>query len=221
MKTSQMILAGMIGVLLIVTVFAADVIPERLDLQDYPAMFISNDRLDVTFVVGEFAQPDDVIATTEIALSLRAALEEYLEEGGARHFEVDIRGDTYEELKNLYMDVFTKKTTTAAQTILDTSLDRESIIDKNLIVVGGPCVNWVAAYVEQYPENCANSFLPGRGYIRLYPNGRGIIMVVAGYSADDTMNAAQILAKYDDYQANFVGKSFRVSSAVINQLRIT
>ena len=207
--------------LLVVGVLAADIVPVRLDLQDYPRMFISNDRLDVTFVVGEFAQPDDVIATTEVSLSLRNALELYLEEGTARHFEVDVRGDTYEELKNLYMDVFTKKTTTAAQTILDTSLDRESILDKNLIVVGGPCVNWVAAHVENYPENCAESFLPGRGYIRLYPNGRGIIMVVAGYSADDTMNAAQILARYDDYQANFVGKSFRVSSAVINQIRVT
>jgi hypothetical protein len=201
-------------------VYSADIISE-MTLENYPYLFINNDRLDVSFVVGEFALSQDVLSTVDIASSLQDELKEVVETRGSSLFELDVvGGDLEKELTRLYMDVFEKKTTSAASTILDTSLNVESLKDKNLIVIGGPCVNWVSAHFYNNPENCADGFTAGRGHIRLFRNGKGIVMIVAGYSAEDTMNTANILANYKDYSANFVGTSLRVSSAWISQLRI-
>lgn len=204
-------------------VIAADVLKEDMDLENYPGMFINNERLDVNFVVGEFAQSEDVLATVEIAGSLQENLKEILKEDNSTNndlFEIDITGNPQDELTELYMDVFNKRTTYAANTILDTSLDIDSLVDKNLIIVGGPCVNWVAAHFYDNPENCAEGFLQGRGQIQLFRNGKGIVMVVAGYSADDTRTAANILSHYNDYYSNFVGTNLRVSSAWISEIKV-
>ncbi|MCB9359453.1 hypothetical protein H6503_05970 [Candidatus Woesearchaeota archaeon] len=209
--------------MMLISLFAvssADVISEKLDLSDYPNFFVNNDRLDVSFVVGEFAKSEDVLSTVEIANSLQHNLQDIIDEQDSELFQIDVTDDPKEELTKLYMDVFNKKKKAAAQTILDTSLDRDNISDMNLIVVGGPCVNWVAAHFHGDPENCAEQYTPGRGYIELFRNGKGIVMVVAGYSAEDTHHAANILANYEDYSANFVGDKLKVFSAIIQETKI-
>lgn len=212
-----------VPILVIITITTITTAVMSADLENYPEMFFRNDLMNVEFVIGEFAATSDVIAAVEIANSLQEDLEIYSRTQGSRNFEIETHGNTYEELRDLYMDVFLKKTqgkSGVAPTLLDTSLNRTSIRDRNLIVVGGPCVNWVAAHVMNNPIDCAQDFIPGSGYIRVYPNGRGIIMLVAGYSADDTMTAAQIASNHHGYRPNFVGSSFRISSAVITQRTI-
>ncbi len=217
----MMVLFLAIAISISAMLYAADVVQRDMELSLYPEMFISNDRLDVTFVVGEYAKSDDVLSTVDIAISLQDMLKEMLEnEEGNNVFELDITGNPQDELTDMYMDVFNKKKESAANTVLDTSLNNESILDKNFIVVGGPCVNWVAAHFMGNPERCTDDFLAGRGYFRLYRNGKGIVMVVAGFTADDTKTAAQVLAHYEDYSSNFVGTSMRVSSAWMSELRI-
>jgi hypothetical protein len=203
--------------------FAADIVA-RMDLDNYPGIFISNQRLDVLFIVGEFAMSEDVISLADIAASLQENLKDEISrsktQNGSNLFEIDIKGNPKEELTALYMDVFNKKKNSVASTMLDTSLDKMDILDRNLIIVGGPCVNWVSAYFMDHPESCTEGFSPGRGNILLFRNGKGIALVVAGYSAEDTRRAANILANYKDYSSNLFGTSLRVSSAWITDVSI-
>jgi len=69
-----------------------------------------------------------------------------------------------------------------------------SVSAQNLIVVGGPCVNTVAAELMGNPSNCAEGFTPGVARIKLFENGDSVAMLVAGYSADDTTLAGEVIA---------------------------
>ncbi|HLC96024.1 MAG TPA: hypothetical protein VJH97_01770, partial [Candidatus Nanoarchaeia archaeon] len=70
---------------------------------------------------------------------------------------------------------------------------------QNVIAVGGPCANAVAAEVMGNPADCTTGFSSGKGRILLFDNGENVALVVAGYSAIDTRNAAQVLANYGDH----------------------
>ncbi len=74
---------------------------------------------------------------------------------------------------------------------------------QNLIVVGGPCANTVAAEVmgvaSTVPE-CLEGFEEGKAMIKMYEQTSGkVAMVVAGYSALDTRKATDVLYDYGDY----------------------
>lgn len=222
-KTNIITITILTLILLVSSVYAADLYYENLDLENYPNFLVSNSRFDFKFVMGEFAQSSDALATAEIAQSLVKKLDKIASATNKDSFEIDITSDSNikEELTNLYMDVLNKDKDSAAQTILDTSLNFSTIKNKNLIVVGGPCVNSVAAYFYGYPEDCAEGFAPGRGKIQLFRNGKGIAMVVAGFTAEDTQTAARILSNYEDYLSNFVGESLKTSSAWITELKFS
>ena len=64
-------------------------------------------------------------------------------------------------------------------------------------------------------------FSPGKAYLNLFRNGKGTVLMIAGYSADDTQKAAKILAKYEDYEANMAGERLRISSAWIDEVKIS
>ncbi|MBD3310540.1 S-layer protein [Candidatus Woesearchaeota archaeon] len=71
---------------------------------------------------------------------------------------------------------------------------------QNLIVVGGPCANAVAAEVMGNPEDCAEGFEEGKAKIKLIEQASGkVALLVAGYSAMDTRAACRVLADYDRY----------------------
>jgi len=80
--------------------------------------------------------------------------------------------------------------------VLDT--DAPALGSDNLIVVGGPCVNTLAATLMGNPAVCTEGFTPGKAVIKLFADKNALL--VAGYSAQDTLGACYVLsdsAKYD------------------------
>src|SRR3989344_2629750 len=90
----------------------------------------------------------------------------------------------------------------------------------NSILVGGPCANAAAAKVMGNPADCTAGFEPGVGKINLYEVGTGnVAMLVAGYAALDTRNAAQVVANYKKYTGQLKGTAVEVKK-VNNQLTV-
>jgi len=90
----------------------------------------------------------------------------------------------------------------------------------NSIVVGGPCVNSVAAKLMNYPKNCLEGFETGKAIIKLYgfKNGNSAL-VVAGTAAADTRRATYVLSNYNEY--NLTGTETTIVGIDLNELRIT
>jgi hypothetical protein len=83
-------------------------------------------------------------------------------------------------------------------------LDSEAkSMDKNMIVVGGPCANSIAAEVLREPfgnpYDCTTGFTPGKAMIKLLERKGRTVLLVAGYSAEDTVAATEVLSSYKDY----------------------
>ncbi len=88
------------------------------------------------------------------------------------------------------------------------------------ILVGGPCANAAAATVMGNPSDCAAGFEPGVGMVKMFDVGNGnVAMLVAGYSALDTRNAAQVVANYKQYAGSLKGTAVEVKK-VNNQLTV-
>ena len=77
-------------------------------------------------------------------------------------------------------------------------VDAESM-SKNMIVVGGPCANTIAADLMGNPEDCAEGFEAGKAMLKFFDRSGKSALLVAGYSADDTVGAAYVLADYNAY----------------------
>jgi len=81
----------------------------------------------------------------------------------------------------------------------------------NSILVGGPCANAASAEVLGNPADCTSGFEPGVGKVELYDVGSGnVAMLVAGFSAADTRNAAAVVANYQDYTDTLKGEKVEV-----------
>jgi len=72
----------------------------------------------------------------------------------------------------------------------------EAIESENLIVVGGPCANPIAAYLHNFPQPCYSSIEANTGIIELHEFGETSVLLVAGSSAIDTRRAARVLAEF-------------------------
>ena len=81
----------------------------------------------------------------------------------------------------------------------------------NSILVGGPCANAASATIMGNPADCTEGFTPGVGKINLYENNGNVAMLVAGYAAADTRNAAVVIANYEDYAATLKGAAVEVT----------
>jgi len=92
----------------------------------------------------------------------------------------------------------TKTAGTTPVSIVDaTKMDSEvaSVDAQNLLVVGGPCVNTVAATLLGNPTDCAAGFRAGVARVKLFEQTNGnVAMLVAGYSGADTRLAGQVIA---------------------------
>ncbi len=73
------------------------------------------------------------------------------------------------------------------------------ITAQNMIVVGGPCANAVAAELMGNPADCTEGFETGKAMIKLYENGGSVAMLVAGATALDTRRASRVVANYDQF----------------------
>ncbi len=82
--------------------------------------------------------------------------------------------------------------------VLDSSVNLATE-SKNLIVVGGPCANSVAAaLLNASATNCAAGFTPGKAIIQLFDTPMGkTAMLVAGYEATETQAASRAVALLD------------------------
>jgi hypothetical protein len=96
--------------------------------------------------------------------------------------------------------------------------DAPAVGSENLIVVGGPCANTVAATLLGNPSNCAEGFQPGRAEIRTFDRGGRTAILVAGYEATETLGASRVLAAYRDYPLR--GSNADVVVADLNNIRV-
>jgi len=86
-----------------------------------------------------------------------------------------------------------------------------------MIVVGGPCVNKVAAdLMGATPATCATGFTEGKAVIKLYADKNAVL--VAGYSAQDTLAASYVLAQPDKYKLS--GTEVEIITSDLNNLKV-
>jgi hypothetical protein len=96
-----------------------------------------------------------------------------------------------------------------------------SALNQNMIVVGGPCVNSVAAALMGNPANCAAGFTEGKAMIKLFEQTNGkVAMMVAGYSAMDSRRATKVLSQYENYKG-MIGKEVEISGTTLNDITIS
>ncbi|MBD3354493.1 hypothetical protein GF361_00730 [Candidatus Woesearchaeota archaeon] len=101
--------------------------------------------------------------------------------------------------------------------VLDTEVD--NLEDMNTIVVGGPCINSMAAKLMGYPKNCLEGFELGKGIIKLYRFKDGnYALLAAGTLALDTRRVTSVLANYQDYALD--GNEMIVTGLSISDLEI-
>ncbi len=148
----------------------------------------------------------------------------------------------YYPSESMYFNVFLAPTSAAAQqtggegtvysekvnkisagaAIFDTDA-ADMVGQENLIVVGGPCANSVAASLLGVTgDNCAEGFEPGKAIIQLFNHDSGkVSLLVAGYSGSDTRLAAQVLANYEQFKSQLKGTKVIVSGTSLQTVQIT
>ena len=91
---------------------------------------------------------------------------------------------------------------------------------QNVIVIGGPCANSVAAGLLGNPSPCGEGFEPNKAKIKLFEQTGGkVAMLVAGYSADDTVRASKVVANFGDYPG-FSGMEVEVSGTSMSDVTV-
>jgi hypothetical protein len=96
--------------------------------------------------------------------------------------------------------------------------DAESM-NKNMIVVGGPCVNTVAAGLMGNPASCAEGFEAGKAMLKYFDRSGKVALLVAGYDAEDTLGAAYVLADSGSY-SGLSGDEVEVVVTSLDQIKI-
>lgn len=96
---------------------------------------------------------------------------------------------------------------------------------QNLIVVGGPCANKVAADVMGVPfeaAGCEAGFTEGKAIIKLVDTGSGnVAMVVAGMTAMDTRRATRVVSNPDAYKDKLVGTEVDVTGTSLSDITVS
>ena len=147
-------------------------------------------------------EPDDSTAadSLKIVYPLEQIFAQVFVTGGDATASTSSSGSTMSEVQRIQV----------GKTVLDNEVS--NVAADNLVVVGGPCVNTVAATllgISGAMPACYENFPveEGQGIIKMVENGEKVAVLVAGYSAADTRNAAQVLANYVDYAEDLAGKS--------------
>ena len=84
-----------------------------------------------------------------------------------------------------------------------------------MIVVGGPCVNEVAASLMETGENCTEEFTSGESMIKLIDLKTGYYaIIIAGYTKEDTQDAVYVFNNYKDYPS-FTGTEVKLRGRTI------
>ncbi len=93
-----------------------------------------------------------------------------------------------------------------------------SIGSENLIVVGGPCVNTVAAELMRSGADCTAGFVPGKALIKSFEQSGKVALLVAGYEGLQTHAAARVLANYGDYATKLKGAEVEVVAPSLSNI---
>ena len=93
---------------------------------------------------------------------------------------------------------------------------------QNLIIVGGPCANKVAADVMGVSAaTCASGFEQGKALVKLYESKGKVALLVAGYSALDTRRAARVVSDYAKYADDLTGTEVVVSGTTLDDITVS
>jgi len=116
-----------------------------------------------------------------------------------------VGGGTYKELDVSKLSVQVAK--------FDDEVATDSSLAKNLVVVGGPYVNKVAAALLNIPYQAGDQITAyyeslgavNKGLVKAFDNAFGsgkVALLVAGWRAEDTRLAASVLQQYDKFLAD-------------------
>ena len=98
-------------------------------------------------------------------------------------------------------------------------LDKDATVgDENLIVVGGPCANTIAAELLGNPDPCGEGFEMGKAKLKAFDSGSKVSILVAGYEAMETQGACRVLADYEDYALS--GDDMEVTVTSLTDLEV-
>ncbi|MCX6710192.1 MAG: S-layer protein [Candidatus Woesearchaeota archaeon] len=141
---------------------------------------------------------------------------EFFYSGEATHFGVYFAptaalttttgGSTYTEVQRIEVGA----------AVLDTEV--ADYTAQNVIVVGGPCVNSIAAALMKNPADCTTGFEQGKAILKLYESNGKVALLVAGYSAMDTRRASRVLADYSKYK--LAGAEMEVTGTTMTDIAV-
>ncbi|MFH0978428.1 MAG: hypothetical protein V1837_03945 [Candidatus Woesearchaeota archaeon] len=121
------------------------------------------------------------------------------------------------------VDIATSLQFYSAKRIESASMLASEITDvgsQNMIVVGGPCANPVAAKLMGFPADCMEGFKPGTAMVKLFETPKSISIIVAGLNAQDTRRACRIMADFTSYKDQFKGTEIEVSGTSSKEVYI-
>ncbi len=151
--------------------------------------------------------PNDVELTIPKA---QAEAKVYLTSGAFEAVETTVGGDDGSYAVN-------KVSVGAAK--LDTEV-ADTWENSNVIVVGGPCANSVAAALLNNPAECGAGFEPNKAVIKLFERESGkVAMLVAGYEAADTVRASKVVAAFDEH--SLTGMEVEVAGTSMSDIEVT
>ena len=162
------------------------------DLSDFPKPFVFEGRYNSFIVVGDRYSAKDYFAATDVYNTL---------------------GKFENMTKPCQSWIECESRIGSSPMKLATEIDsRELFKEKNTISIGGPCANKITAQIMDLPTTwpeCAKGFDNGTGRIIVYNKWNMTQLVVAGYNAEDTKKAAEVLTNYEKY--NLTDYSVKVS----------
>ncbi len=160
-------------------------------LNDYPEPFVTKGVFDAQIVVGKNAATSDMIGAVDVVASLVA------------ESEADVS-------LNRVSSLFTSRVG-----VMDVDAPKPG--EEKMIVVGGPCINSVAAKLMDYPQPCNKDFSVGKAIIKYYPEHQALL--VAGYDAQETLSASYVLADYEDYNLTGIEAEVTIAGQGILDIR--
>ena len=119
---------------------------------------------------------------------------------------------------SLQVDSVNNRTYTGIQAVLASEI--EDVTKENLIVVGGPCANSVAAQLLNFPLPCYEGTPPNAALIQLFTFGEFRSLLVAGDSALDTRRGSRVIANYADYELP-ITTSMKVAQTSQREITVT
>ena len=115
------------------------------------------------------------------------------------------------------LEFYTKTHLPGAAKLASEIVDPKS---SNLVVIGGPCANSIAAQLLGYPKNCLGGFVRGKAIVRLFDMGGTSALLIAGATAADTRRACRLVASYTDYKKDFIGTEIFVIGSSLTDVAV-